>query len=242
MTAAVIGSTLVGAALPFSEADAEMFMRPYNRKVWARDPETMTSQWIGDRVAVVDLRRIRENVRLQRDEVSWGPNNRFRFPAHGGTGAIWRALADELSSRHRGRVQFQRRLAHLDTVRRRATFDDGMVVRYGRLLSTIPLDELVRLSDLAVQLDGEVARLEYSSTHIVGVGLDIFYCDVRVGSRARFDLHHADGSGGAVDALIEARLLECLRRQHQILEVVLLAISLKESDQRAELFHLLFGR
>ncbi len=156
----------------FGEGIATLFMRPYNRKVWARDPELMTSQWVGDRVAVVDLHRIRENMRLQRDEVSWGPNNRFRFPARGGTGAIWRALAERLSLRHRARLRFRTRLAHVDTMRQRATFDDGTVVSYGRLLSTIPLDELVGMSDLAVELGGEAAQLEYSSTHIVGVGLN----------------------------------------------------------------------
>jgi protoporphyrinogen oxidase len=156
----------------FGEGIATLFMRPYNRKVWARDPELMTSDWIGDRVAVVDLHRVRENVRLGRDDVSWGPNNRFRFPAHGGTGAIWRALADRLSSRNPGRLQFERRLTRVDTLRRCATFDDGSVVSYERLLSTMPLDELVRLSDLAADLQDELAGLEYSSTHIVGVGLD----------------------------------------------------------------------
>jgi protoporphyrinogen oxidase len=156
----------------FGEGIATLFMRPYNRKVWARDPELMTSQWVGDRVAVVDLHRIRENVRLQRDEVSWGPNNRFRFPARGGTGAIWRALAERLSLHHHARLRFRTRLAHVDTMRQRATFDDGTVVSYGRLLSTIPLDELVGMSDLAVELGGEAAQLEYSSTHIVGVGLN----------------------------------------------------------------------
>lgn len=156
----------------FGEGIATLFMRPYNRKVWAREPELMTSQWIGDRVAVVDLHRIRENVSLQRDDVSWGPNNRFRFPARGGTGAVWRELAERLSLRHRARLEFERRLTRVDTLRRRATFDDGTVVTYGRLLSTIPLDELVRRSDLVVDLEGDVARLEYSSTHIVGVGLN----------------------------------------------------------------------
>ena len=47
---------------------------------------------MGERVATVNLPRILENIALQRDDVSWGPNSTFRFPLHGGTGAIWSAV------------------------------------------------------------------------------------------------------------------------------------------------------
>jgi hypothetical protein len=30
---------------------------------------------------------VAENILLERDDVSWGPNNTFQFPKHGGTGA-----------------------------------------------------------------------------------------------------------------------------------------------------------
>jgi protoporphyrinogen oxidase len=147
-------------------------MRPYNTKVWAREPERMSWQWVGERVAVVDLPRVVENVRLGRDDVSWGPNNQFRFPKHGGTGAVWRSLASRLSQRHPGRLQFQRQLTGVDTTHRVATFADGTHVRYTRLISTVALDSLVAITDLAAELSPLAQRLEYSTTHVVGVGLN----------------------------------------------------------------------
>lgn len=155
----------------FGPGIAGIFMRPYNVKVWAREPERMAWHWIGDRVATVDLPRVVENVRLQRDDVSWGPNNRFRFPKRGGTGAIWRALADRLGAGHPGRLRYERRLVALDTAAKRATFAGGDVVEYTRLLSTIPLDTLTAASDLAPALTPALAGLEHSSTHVIGVGL-----------------------------------------------------------------------
>ncbi|MGE0041809.1 MAG: NAD(P)/FAD-dependent oxidoreductase [Vicinamibacterales bacterium] len=155
----------------FGPGIAALFMRPYNAKVWARAPERMAWHWIGDRVALVDLPRVVGNLRDDRDDVSWGPNNRFRFPVRGGTGAIWRALADRLARTAPGRLAFGRRLVALDTARRRASFADGSVVEYERLLSTIPLDELTRLSDLGQTLGRALDDLEYSSTHVIGVGL-----------------------------------------------------------------------
>jgi protoporphyrinogen oxidase len=156
----------------FGPGLAAIFMRPYNTKVWAREPERMSWQWVGERVAVVDLPRVVENVRLGRDDVSWGPNNQFRFPKHGGTGAVWRSLASRLSQRHPGRLQFQRQLTGVDTTHRVATFADGTHVRYTRLISTVALDSLVAITDLAAELSPLAQRLEYSTTHVVGVGLN----------------------------------------------------------------------
>ncbi|MEW6320189.1 MAG: FAD-dependent oxidoreductase [Acidobacteriota bacterium] len=156
----------------FGPGIASIFMRPYNEKVWARPPERMAWHWIGDRVAVVDVARAVENMRLGRDDVSWGPNNRFRFPKRGGTGAIWRTLAGRLAARHPSRLRFGCRLVALDTARRTAVFASGEQIAYRQAISTIPLDELVRRSDLADTLAPALVDLEYSSTHVVGVALD----------------------------------------------------------------------
>ena len=158
----------------FGEGIAGLFMRPYNRKVWARDPELMDWRWIGDRVAVPDVARVRDNLRLRRDDVSWGPNNRFRFPRRGGTGAVWEALASQLTQ-HDGsrgrRLSFGSTVKHVDTSAHRVALADGREIRYGKLISTMPLDRLVAMSDLARDLGRAARDLEYSSTHIVGVGL-----------------------------------------------------------------------
>jgi len=159
----------------FGTGIADVFMRPYNRKVWARDPELMDWRWIGDRVAVADVARIKENIRLQRDDVSWGPNNRFRFPRRGGTGAVWRALAKQLTQHESpsqpSRLMYGASVRHVDTTARRVALADGREFAYEQLISTMTLDRLVAMSDLARDLCSAAAHLEYSSTHIIGVGL-----------------------------------------------------------------------
>ena len=155
----------------FGRGLSELFMRPYNTKVWAREPERLSWHWIGERVAVADLARIVENVRVNRDDVSWGPNNRFRFPKHGGTGAVWRALRRRLDARHRSRILMNHKLTRLETASRRAVFANGAEIQYRRLVSTMAVDELVALSDLDRQLGSDARRLEYSSTHVIGIGL-----------------------------------------------------------------------
>jgi hypothetical protein len=77
----------------FGEGIADAFMFPYNSKVWTTPLEQMSKHWIADRVAVVDFKRLLENVLIERDDVGWGPNSKFKFPLHGGTGEIYRRIA-----------------------------------------------------------------------------------------------------------------------------------------------------
>jgi protoporphyrinogen oxidase len=155
----------------FGAGIGDVFLRPYNRKVWAHPLEELSWSWVGDRVALVDLVRVVENIRLHRDDVSWGPNHTFRFPRHGGTGAIWRTLARRLDQAAPGRLQFGRRMTAVDTAAHVAAFDDGARIAYGALLTTIPLDALVAASDLAPRLGPALAGLRCSATHVVGIGL-----------------------------------------------------------------------
>ena len=132
----------------FGPGIGDVFLRPYNWKVWAHSLDQLSWGWIGDRVALVDLARIVENIRENRDDVSWGPNNQFRFPKHGGTGSIWCALHKRLAAAAATRMQFGRRLSSVDTARRIASFTDGSTIRYEQLLTTMPLDRLVAATDL----------------------------------------------------------------------------------------------
>ena len=84
----------------FGQGLADVFMIPYNFKVWAYPAEMMNSQWVGERVAVTDLSKMIENILLEKDDYSWGPNNLFQFPKKGGTGAIWKAVGELIGEQY----------------------------------------------------------------------------------------------------------------------------------------------
>jgi len=151
----------------FGEGIAGRFLLPYNAKVWAYPPRTLSFQWIGERLAQVDPKRVERNIREQRDDRDWGPNRTFRFPRRGGTGEIWRRLAASLCARN---TIYGRRLSRLEAGSRTVWFQDGSREEYDVLVSTIPVDLLVLNSDLS-DLAGAAAELRHSATNVIGVGL-----------------------------------------------------------------------
>lgn len=152
----------------FGPGLARVFMRPYNFKVWAFPPELMNAVWVGERVAVTDLGRVLGNLVFGKDDLSWGPNNTFQFPRHGGTGSIWRACAARLPA---DRLRLGTRVVRVDLQKREVTTAAGTVHPYDTLISTIPLTELIRLSG-QVQLQPLADRgLLFSASNIFGLGL-----------------------------------------------------------------------
>jgi protoporphyrinogen oxidase len=152
----------------FGPGLCETFMFPYNFKVWAYPPDEMDVGWMGERVPTVDLLRVLRNLVQQHADVGWGPNAIFRFPAQGGTGAIWNALCSQLPS---DRLQFGNAVSGIDAVARRITMQNGKTLDYDYLVSTMPLDQLLgMLADPA--LSRYIPEFVHSSTHVVGIGMD----------------------------------------------------------------------
>ncbi len=151
----------------FGEGIARHFLLPYNAKVWAWPLDQMDYRWTGERVAVVDLDRILENIVEARDDAAWGPNNQFRFPLHGGTGAIWHALAARLPQE---RIRYNTTVAAIDPQRRIVYAENGDRYEYERLISTMPLDRLVACAGLE-HLRPAADKLAHNSVQVFGIGL-----------------------------------------------------------------------
>jgi protoporphyrinogen oxidase len=153
----------------FGEGIAEAFMFPYNSKVWTTPLEEMSKSWMAERVSVVDFRRLLENVLYQRDDVSWGPNNKFRFPLHGGTGEIYRRMAQRFPEK----VKTGKELVSVDSAKRRVSFSDGGGDDYDVLISTGPLDLLIGMIEGAEGALIEAATdLKHNNLMVLGLGLE----------------------------------------------------------------------
>jgi protoporphyrinogen oxidase len=154
----------------FGEGIARYFMKPYNFKVWAHPAEMMNKEWIGERVAVVDINRAIKNVVLNSDDFGWGPNNQFKFPLFGGTGEFYRRFAEPL----KGHVQLGRTIDFINLKKKEICFADGEIVSYDTLISTMPLDKLcndVLNGEVPRSIKKSTASLRHSGGYMVGIGI-----------------------------------------------------------------------
>jgi len=147
-------------------------MRPYNFKVWAVPTTRMQCGWLGERVAAPNLKLVTKNVILNKTAGNWGPNATFRFPAHGGTGGIWKAVAKTLPAE---KFKLSTKVVKVDLENKTVQLENGTKIVYGSLVSTMPVDELVAMSQAAPAttkvIEEGVKDLYYSSTHVVGIGI-----------------------------------------------------------------------
>ena len=157
----------------FGEGIAKHFMRPYNFKVWATPLREMASQWIGERVAVIDYERALHNVREDRDDPGWGPNNQFVFPSLGGTGEIYRRVAERLEQTRAGRIRTGSRVASVRPRERTLELETGETITYEHLVSTMPLNRLVELiPDAPHEVRDAARQLRANGVYMVGVGIE----------------------------------------------------------------------
>src|SRR5262249_51470473 len=121
----------------------------------------------GDRVPTVDVRRILENLVQGRDDVGWGPNNKFKFPLLG-TGMLYERIAEALPKP----VNLGLSAERIDTAAKTVTFTDGSTVHYDSLVTTMPLKELAKcIVDCPPHIVEATRRLHHTSGMFVGIGV-----------------------------------------------------------------------
>ena len=141
---------------------ARHFLLPYNRKLWRVDLEGLAVDWVGERIAPPERER----------EPFAGSGGRRRplqddtmvaYPARGGFGEIWRALAERL-----GDLRLGRSVVRVDPLRREVVLAGGEVLRWRRLVSTMPLPDLLSLvSDVPAELVADAGQLGFLSLALV---------------------------------------------------------------------------
>jgi protoporphyrinogen oxidase len=150
-------------------------MEPLNQKMWTLSPGEMSSVWVRDRsgsthrnIPQISLRRLLRHAIFQTDDLGWTASTKVRYPAAGGTGAIWRSAYDRLNAQD---FKFGRQITAINTKERRATLSDGAELTYSHLISTMPLDVLLSLCRDRPEWQQFAEKLRKSSALLFGYGL-----------------------------------------------------------------------
>ena len=145
------------------------FMRPYNEKVWATEVQRMSYDWIAERVSVPEKADALANFARGRDDREWGPNSTFKFPLRGGTGEIFRRVAAQLGKP----VRLATEVVGVDPAKRLLHLSSGETESYDALVSTMPIDRLVKCArGCPSHVRAAAQTLVHTSVVVVGVGYE----------------------------------------------------------------------
>jgi protoporphyrinogen oxidase len=124
----------------FGPGIARHFMNPYNTKLWGLPPNEMSVDWVRPFVPSGSFGQALLSLLLKRsDNISY--NSYFYYPRGGGV----QALVDALAAGAPGTL-LNKRAVEVDLDRRTVRFQNGQIVRYERLISTIPLRTFMLLA------------------------------------------------------------------------------------------------
>lgn len=145
----------------FGTGIAAHFLLPYSRKAWRGDLGRLSVDWARERVAApegtVEVFRAHGGRRAPLQE-----DTRVAYPARGGFGEIARALASGVCD-----LRLNARVAGIDLKRREVVMDGGQSIRWDRLISTLPIPELLRLlPEVPQNLRDDAASLERLSLRL----------------------------------------------------------------------------
>ncbi len=153
----------------------KLLMGPLNRKQWAHAPEQLTDVWVRHRsgsstrnVADMDLWRTVRNLLSSSDDPGWGPDTEVAYPKQGGSGAIWSAVARTIPAQ---KLLLGTKIVSVSLERKTALLSTGETVRWEQMVSTMPLDTLLRSVEDRPELTAKAARLRKARSRLFGFGI-----------------------------------------------------------------------
>lgn len=140
---------------------AEHFMLPYNRKLWARDLRTISTEWTSERVAdssSAPTEAPRDGVRRPLHDAS-----AVGYPQQGGFESIYQSFVPHVPA-----LELNQSVTNINTQAKTAQTANGERTQWDILVSTLPLPLLLRLIDNApAELIAAADRLGYVSLRVL---------------------------------------------------------------------------
>ena len=145
---------------------AETFPMVYGRKYHTTSMDNLTTDWLGPRMYRPSLEEVLRGA-LAATDIDVHYVTDFRYPTHGGFQAYLRPFLERFD------IRLGHRIVAIDPSHGTVDFADGSAAVFDRLVSSIPLPDLVPLVAGAPSAVLEAAsRLSFTSAVMVNLGID----------------------------------------------------------------------
>ena len=151
----------------FGDGIAKHLMIPYAKKLWTLHPKEMNYEWVWNRVPRPKIEEALLGA-LSDNSQRFGFNTDFWYPFDGGIEALPRSFLPRINS-----VNLGQQATRVNIKKKYVEFNGTGNVSYGKLVSTLPLPEIIKLIDKVPEDVTRAAQdLQHNSVMCVNLGID----------------------------------------------------------------------
>ena len=156
----------------FGSGIARHFMVPYNEKLWKRDLESLSSDWVDWSIPIPSVDEVIGGA-LGLENQNMGYNAQFLYPERGGIGVLPQAFLPHLNT-----VCYNRPLTAINLQEKRAWFADSSSINYDYLVTTVPLPELITSVMASVKDKQDIAVGNVVGSNIFNILWVLGFCSL----------------------------------------------------------------
>lgn len=145
---------------------AENFPFKYTRKYWGVEPEELETKWVGNRLHVSPLGEVLRGSYEEQAE-NFYYTKFMKYPKKGGFRSILNKCREGLD------IRFNKKVIKINPQEKIVIFKDGTSTKYTRLISSLPLPEIVKMIDgIPEEVKEAGLNLMHTSGYMVSLGFN----------------------------------------------------------------------
>lgn len=149
----------------FGDGICKYFMFPYNEKLLSYPLESITTDWLGEFVPQPNINQVL-NGALKGKIKNIGYNARFYYPLNGGIYSLTRQLLSDDK-----RLMLKKEVIKVSFKEKKLFFKDGSVIKYSKLVNTMPLKHFIEISDAPEKVKGAARDLKHNTVYVLNLGI-----------------------------------------------------------------------
>lgn len=145
---------------------AENFPFKYTRKYWGVEPKELETKWIGNRMYSPNLEEVLRGA-FEVQNKNFYYTTQMKYPKKDGFRSILNNCRKNLE------IKFNKEVIHIDTKSKILKFKDGTTSKYSRLISSLPLPEIIKMLDnVPKEVTNSANNLVYTSGYMISFGFN----------------------------------------------------------------------
>lgn len=144
---------------------AENFPMKYTKKYWGVEAKELETKWVGERMYKPTIEEIRKGMETEDTPITYYAKKMY-YPKKGGYKSYLSSMIEGLN------IELNSEVIKIDMNKKVIYFSNGNSKKYDELISSIPLPELVKITEnIPEEIKKAAKLLRWTSGYIVSLGL-----------------------------------------------------------------------